>query len=44
LNRAANLIAEYDANRSEILNDHWMMAQLRDLFADDARFYERYAR
>jgi hypothetical protein len=44
LNRTIDLVAEYDARRSEILNDHRMMAQLRDLFADDLRFYERYAR
>jgi hypothetical protein len=42
LNRTADLVAEYDARRSEILNDHKMMAQLRDLFADDLRFYERH--
>jgi hypothetical protein len=41
---SADLAAEYDTNRSEILNDHRIMAQLRDLFADDLRFYERYAR
>jgi hypothetical protein len=44
LNRTIDLVAEYDIRRSEILNDHRMMAQLRDLFADDLRFYERYAR
>jgi Sulfotransferase family len=44
LNRTVDVAAEYDARRSEILNDHRMMAQLRDLFADDLRFYERYAR
>jgi hypothetical protein len=44
LNRTADLAAEYDARRSEILNDHEMMAQLRDLFAEDLRFYERYVR
>jgi hypothetical protein len=43
LNRTADLVTEYDARRSEILHDHRMMAQLRDLFADDLRFYERYA-
>jgi hypothetical protein len=42
LNRTADLVAEYDARRSEIPDDHRMMAQLRDLFADDLRFYERY--
>ena len=42
LNRTADLVAEYNARRSEILNDHGMMAQLRDLFADDLRFYERH--
>ena len=44
LNRPAYLAAEYDARRSEILNDHKMMAQLRDLFAEDLRFYERFVR
>jgi Sulfotransferase family len=44
LNRTIDLDTEYDARRSEILQDHRMMAQLRDLFADDLRFYERYAR
>jgi hypothetical protein len=44
LNRTADLVAEYDTRRSEILNDHRMMARLQDLFADDLRFYERYAR
>jgi hypothetical protein len=44
LNRTADLAAEYDAKRSEILNDYSMMAQLRDLFAEDLRFYERYVR
>jgi hypothetical protein len=44
LNRTIDLVAEYDTRRSEILHDHRMMAQLRDLFADDLRFYERYAR
>jgi len=44
LNRTADLVAEYDARRSEILDDHRVMAQLRDLFAGDLRFYERYAR
>jgi hypothetical protein len=43
LNRTADLVDEYDARRSEILDDHRMMAQLRDFFADDLRFYERYA-
>jgi hypothetical protein len=44
LNRTSDLVAEYDARGSEILNDHRMMARLRDLFADDLRFYERFAR
>jgi len=44
LNRTDDLVADYDAKRSEILNDHRMMARLRDLFADDLRFYERFAR
>jgi len=44
LNRTVDLLAEYDAKRSEILNDPRMMARLRDLFADDLRFYERFAR
>ena len=44
LNRTTDLVAEYYARRSEILGDHQMMAQVRDLFADDLRFYERYAR
>jgi hypothetical protein len=44
LNRTIDLVAEYNIRRSEILNNHRMMAQLRDLFADDLRFYERYAR
>jgi hypothetical protein len=44
LNRTADPVAEYDARRSEILNDHRMMAQLRGLFTDDLRFYEHYAR
>jgi hypothetical protein len=43
LNRTTDLVAEYNAGRSEILNNHRMMAQLRDIFADDLRFYERYA-
>jgi hypothetical protein len=38
LHRTADLVAEYDARRSEILNNYWMMAQLRDLFAEDLRF------
>ena len=42
LNRTADLAAQYDARRSEIINDHKMMAQLRDLFAENLRFYERY--
>jgi len=44
LNRTIDLVAEYDTRRSEILDDHRMMARLRDLFADDLRFYERFAR
>jgi hypothetical protein len=44
LNRTIDLVAEYDTRRSEILHDPRVMAQLRDLFADDLRFYERYAR
>ena len=44
LNRTVDLVAEYNTRRSEILNDHRMMARLRDLFADDLRFYERFAR
>jgi len=44
MNRTVDLVAEYDIRRSEILNDHRMMTRLRDLFADDLRFYERYAR
>jgi hypothetical protein len=44
LNRTVDLVAEYNTRRSEILNDHGMMARLRDLFADDLRFYERFAR
>src|SRR5215467_1464080 len=44
LNRTADLAAEYDARRSEILNDHKMIYQLRDLFAEDLRVYERYVR
>jgi hypothetical protein len=44
LNRTADLVPEYDAGKSEILSDRRMMAQVRDLFADDLRFYERYAR
>ena len=44
LNRTVDLVTEYNTRRSEILNDHRMMARLRDLFADDLRFYERFAR
>jgi hypothetical protein len=44
LNRTPDLVPEYNARKSEILSDRCMMAQLRDLFADDLRFYERYAR
>jgi hypothetical protein len=44
LNRTTDLVAEYYIRRSEILGDHRMMAQVRNLFADDLRFYERYAR
>ena len=44
LNRTPDLVPEYNAGKSEILSDRCMMAQLRDLFADDLRFYERYAR
>jgi hypothetical protein len=43
LNRTADVVPEYDAGKSEILSDRRMMAQVRDLFADDLRFYERYA-
>jgi len=42
LNRTADLVTEYDARRWEIPGDHRMMAQSRDLFADDLRFYERH--
>jgi hypothetical protein len=44
LNRTTDFIAGYNTRKSELLNDSRMMAQLRDLFADDLRFYERYAR
>jgi len=44
LNRTADLAAEYVARRSEILNDHEMIDQLRDLFVEDFRVHERYER
>ena len=44
LNRTADLAAEYDARISEILNDHEMIDQLRDLFVEDFRVHERYER
>jgi hypothetical protein len=31
---------DYAAKRSQILCDASLMAQLRDIFADDLRFYE----
>jgi Sulfotransferase family len=43
LNRTVDLVGEYETRRSEILHDHATMAQLRDLFAADLRFYERFA-
>jgi hypothetical protein len=43
VNRTADLDIDYSRRRADILNDHRLMAQLRDLFAKDLRFYERYA-
>jgi hypothetical protein len=44
LNRTADLVPEYDARKLEILSERRMMGQAPDIFADDLRFYERYAR
>jgi hypothetical protein len=43
LNTTAAHDPDYAAKRSQILCDASLMAQLRDIFADDLRFYERYA-
>ncbi len=43
LNATAEHDPEYAAKRSQILCDTGLMAQLRDIFAADLRFYERYA-
>ena len=43
LNATAERDADYRAKRSHILSDSSLMAQLRDIFADDLRLYERYA-
>jgi hypothetical protein len=43
LNATAAYDSDYAAKRSQILCDVRLMAQLRDIFADDLRFYERYA-
>jgi Sulfotransferase family len=44
LNATAGLDELYAARRHEILTDEAMMARLRDLLADDIKFYERHAR
>jgi hypothetical protein len=42
LNATTTHDSDYMAKRSQILCDASLMAQLRDIFADDLRFYERY--
>jgi hypothetical protein len=44
LNATAGLDELYAARRHEILTDETVMARLRDLLADDIKFYERHAR
>jgi hypothetical protein len=43
VNPTADLVADYAVKRAEILGNNRVMAQLRDLFANDIRFYERHA-
>jgi hypothetical protein len=43
VNRTAALDMDYSVDCAAILNDSKLMAQLRDLFAKDLGFYERYA-